>query len=97
MNKTIRELLSNTEFSDLIEKFEGSGITKFFHLSPHLSGRTLLDFLKDIEDDKDRRLRLSSFLFEEYNKHEKGVSKGYIVGIFVVGLVIIFLMFRSCV
>ena len=95
MNKTIRELLGNTEFSDLIEKFENSGITKFFHFKPHLAGRTLNEFLKDIEKDNDRRLRLSGLLFKEYNKHEKGISNGVLIGMLVVVLFIIFKLFRA--
>ena len=95
MNKTIRELLGNTEFSDLIEKFENSGITKFFYLKPHLAGWTLNEFLKDIEKDNDRRLRLSGLLFKEYNKHEKGISNGVLIGMLVVVLFIIFKLFRA--
>ena len=65
MGKSIRQILENTEFSDLIEKFETSGMSDIEDFDHHVLKGSTLDFLKHIEEDNDRRLRLNGLLKKE--------------------------------
>ena len=64
-NTLMRDVLKDTEFSDLIEKFEAAGDNNLRNICIVSNQGMLLDYLKNFEDDELKRLRLQKFLREE--------------------------------
>jgi len=96
---SIESILKNTEFESLVDKFNISGETdmqKIFFLN---NKGTLLEFLKNIEKDDDKRLRLYSLLKSQLDTFDKKLGATVLkiyIPIMVAFFVICLFSFRSC-
>ena len=69
----IRNILKDTEFENLIEKFESAGDTNLRNFTIKSNQGVLLSYLKNFEDDELKVLRLQKLLREEMVSSSKPV------------------------
>ena len=90
MNNTLmRDILKDTEFADLIDKFEAAGDNNLSNIYTLSVQGMLLDYLKNFENNELKRLRLQKLLREEMvGSLQPTINAFKYVGFFFVGLVI---------
>ncbi len=82
---TTREILENTEFSELIEPFEKAGFDELQKFIVHHNNGKLLDLLKDFEPDNERKYRLHNLLIESIS----GTSAFAIKSVATIGIILL--------
>jgi hypothetical protein len=89
-NTLIEEVLINTEFENLIEKFKSSGDTNLRNLTLLNNKGQLLNYLKNFEEDNLKVLRLQNLLKQKMSESSKPFLRTLVIGITIV-FVLIFL------
>ena len=92
-NTTIDEVLKNTEFENLIEKFKSSGDTNLRNLTLLNNQGQLLNYLKNFEEDNLKVLRLHNLLKQKMIESSKPFLRTLLIGLSVVFIIIILLLF----
>jgi hypothetical protein len=92
-NSTIDEVLKNTEFEYLIEKFQSSGDTNLRNLTLLNNQGQLLSYLKNFEDDNIKVLRLHSLLKQKMIESSKPFLKTLVIWVSVLFFIIILFLF----
>ncbi len=96
----IEDLLKDTEFENLIEKFKLSGETTLANIFVLHRKGTLLDFLKNLENDEAKRLKLHNFFKLQYHNVVKENSKSFLrfflIVLIISSSIFFFFSFRGC-
>ena len=89
-NTLIKDVLKNTEFENLIEKFESSGDVNLRNLTLLNNQGQLLNYLKNFEKDEKKLFRLQKLLMDEMIESSKPVVN--FLGFGLIGLLILILL-----
>ena len=92
-NTLIDEVLKNTEFEHLIEKFKSSGDTNLRNLTLLNNQGQLLNYLKNFEEDNLKVLRLHNLLKQKMIESSKPFLRTMAISISILFLVFILLIF----
>lgn len=85
-----REVLKNTDFEHLANKFEISGYENFRMFKPLVYGGDLLSFLKDFESDNEKRFQLAGIISNKVKEGNKSIE--LLIKPFIIGAVILFIL-----
>jgi hypothetical protein len=94
-NTKTEEVLKNTDFEYLIDKFKDSGDHNLVNFTILHNNGKLLDYLKNFESDNIKVLKLNNFIREKCIEASKPAIKNFGMFLIIAFIIIVIMIFSS--